>query len=254
MKSRFTSMCGAALICLSSAASAETLRIAMDSDPYPPFSFDSPDGEFTGFEVDLLKEYCERLKVECTIERVAWAGIIPALKSNKVDVIFNSMTITDARKKQISFTAPYYFTRAVLVASEGIQAEATAEGVKGLIIGVKAGTIHEAYAEANFADTATIRVYQSQDEVNQELLSGRIDAAIDDALPMGEFLSSDAASKLQLVGDLPKDEALGAGVGAGVRKDDTELRDRLNAVITAAFDDGSYDAIMKRYFAVDIRP
>lgn len=81
------------------AASAQTLRIGMDSEAYPPFYSQQSDGSWSGWEIDMLKAVCDQMKVTCEVERMAWDGLIPALSQNKVDFIWSSMTINGERER-----------------------------------------------------------------------------------------------------------------------------------------------------------
>ena len=132
--------------------------------------------------------------------------------------------------------------------------EATPEGLKGKVIGVQVSTVHAAYAKKHFKDAAEIKEYQTQDEADQDLAAGRIDATQADAIALDAFLQSDAGKACcDLKGYVAPDlEVLGPGVGAGVRKDDTELKDKINAGIKDIRANGTYAAITKKYFTFDV--
>ena len=84
------------------AASAETIKVSVAAEPYPPFASKNSAGVWEGFEVDLAKAVCKAGKMDCEIVETAWDGIIPALTSKKIDVIWASMTITPERSAQIA--------------------------------------------------------------------------------------------------------------------------------------------------------
>ncbi len=126
------------------------------------------------------------------------------------------------------------------------------EGLAGKVIGVQASTIHQTYAQTHFAD-AEIRVYQTQDEANQDLIAGRIDATQADSIAMADFVASDDGGCCKILGAVANDEAiLGKGVGAGVRKGEDDLREALNAGIAAILADGTHAEITSRYFTTSI--
>src|SRR5262245_15161204 len=229
-------------------ASAEALKVGIGAEPYPPFTSPDASGKWVGWEVEMINAVCEQAKLECEITPVAWDGIIPALTSKKIDMIMNSMSITEERKKSIDFSDKYYNVPAWVVGAKGVQMDATSEGLKGKVIGVQGSTTHEAYAKKYFADSvAEIKVYQTQDEANQDLAAGRIDATEADSIALDAFLATDQGKACcEMKGAVKWDNAvLGAGVGVGLRKGDTELKEKINAAIKAVRESGKYDEIAK---------
>jgi polar amino acid transport system substrate-binding protein len=235
-------------------ASAETVKFSVSAEPYPPFASKGPSGKWEGFEVDLIHEICKRIApVKCELKETAWDGIIPALLAKKIDVIFASMSITDERKKTIDFSIPYYNTPAAIMARKDSKIDNTADSVKGKTIGVQTATIHQNYADKYFSKIATIKIYNTQDEANADLAAGRIDATIADSAALEPFIKSDAGKDLELKGFYPKNDPIfGDGVGAGIRKGDTKLKDEIDNAIRAIYKDGTYAKLEKKYFTYDV--
>lgn len=237
----------------SSAAMAEKVRIGLASGAYPPFTSFDASGNYVGWEIDFANALCEEAKLDCEYVVLAWEGIIPSLNSNKIDMILASMSITDERKKMIDFTDKYYNTPSSVIGRKEDKFEATPEGLSGKILGVLVSTIHETYANKHFPDAAEIKIYQGNEEMYQDLAAGRIDAVQADVIVLDEFLKSEAGSCCDSKGNVAEDvEILGVGVGLGIRKGERELKDRLNAAIKAMRDNGTYEAISKKYFSFDI--
>lgn len=235
-------------------ASAQAVKVGIAAEPYPPFASPSASGQWEGWEVDIAMAVCEAAKLQCEITPVAWDGIIPALTGNKIDLIMASMSITAEREKQIDFSDKYYNTPTVIIGAKGTQMDATPAGLKDKIIGVQVSTVHEVYANKHFKDTAAeIKVYQTQDEANQDLTAGRIDATQADSLALDAFLETDAGKACcDLKGTVAEDiDVLGPGIGAGMRKGDP-MKDKVNAAIKAVRDSGKYEEISKKYFDFDI--
>ena len=122
---------------------------------------------------------------------IPWDGLIPALTTKKIDAIMNSMSITDERKKTIDFSDKYYNTPTAVIGPKDQTFDATPEGLKGKIIGVQVSTTHAAYVKKHFTEAAEIKEYQTQDEANQDLVAGRIDATQADSIALDAFLQSD---------------------------------------------------------------
>ncbi len=244
-----------AALALGTAALAEPVKIGIAAEAYPPFASPDASGNWVGWEIDFINAVCKASEMECAITPVAWDGIIPSLTSGQIDVIMASMSITEERMKTIDFSDKYYNTPTVIVAAKGAVATPDAAGLAGKIIGVQASTIHEAYVNAYFAaGAAEVKVYQTQDEANQDLAAGRIDATQADSIAMDAFLATEAGTACcETVGAVADDPAiLGAGVGAGIRKGEDDLKAKINAGIAKILEDGTYDTITKAYFASSI--
>ncbi|QPC86294.1 transporter substrate-binding domain-containing protein [Mesorhizobium sp. NBSH29] len=235
-------------------AQAEKIKVGMAPEPYPPFESPDASGKWTGWEIDFIDALCAEAKLDCEITFTAWDGLIPAMTSKKIDVIINSMSITEERKKSIDFTNKYYNTPTAIIGAKDQTFGPAPEDLKGKILGVQGSTVHAAYAKKHFGDAAEIKEYQTQDEANQDLAAGRLDAVQADSIALDSFLKSDQGKQCcDLKGTVAADdEVLGPGVGVGVRKEDTELKAKLDAAITAIRDNGKYAEITKKYFDFDI--
>ncbi|MCB2095400.1 MAG: transporter substrate-binding domain-containing protein [Rhodobacteraceae bacterium] len=243
----------AALTVTAGIAMAEPVKVGVAAEPYPPFSSLDASGKWVGWEIDIMNAICAAESMDCVLTPVAWDGIIPSLTGKQIDAIMSSMSITEERSKTIDFSDKYYNTPADIVAAKSSDITPSPEGLKGKIIGVQASTIHQAYAQKYFTDAAEIRVYQTQDEINQDLAAGRIDATLADSIALSDFVASDAGACCEDKGPVMDDPTiLGMGVGVGVRKGDDALREKFNAGIKAIRENGEYDAITKKYFKSDI--
>ncbi|MDP3525200.1 MAG: transporter substrate-binding domain-containing protein, partial [Hoeflea sp.] len=163
-----------------------------------------------------------------------------------------SMSITEERLKTIDFSDKYYNTPSVIATAKGSGITPDDAGLKGKIIGVQVSTIHQDYVTTHFGDVAAeIKEYQTQDEANQDLAAGRVDAIMADSLALDAFVKSDACC--EVVGAVEDDPAiLGAGVGVGLRKGDDALREKFNTAIAAIRENGTYAEFSKKYFDFDI--
>jgi polar amino acid transport system substrate-binding protein len=253
---RFAIAAVAAIVALGAAAGAdaqEKLRLGTEG-AYPPFNFIDASGQVTGFDVEIGLALCAKMGVECEIVAQDWDGIIPGLLAKKYDFIIASMYITDERKQQVAFTDPYYVAAMAFVAPKdsGIT-DFTAEGLSGKVIGAQSGTSQAAFLQNSFPD-ADIRLYPTQDEVNLDLASGRLDLQVGDLLPLLDWLNNtEDGTCCEMVGDPITDPALvGEGAGIALRQEDTELLGKFNAALKAIREDGTYKAINDKYFPIDI--
>lgn len=237
---------------LASAATAADMKICVEG-AYPPFSELTSAGEIVGFDIDIANALCAKIGKSCEMSKTEWDGIIPALLEGKCDAIVASMSITEERKQRIDFTDKYYQTPAKFIAKEGSGLVDTPDGLKGKVVGVQRGTIHQAFMEGEFPGVE-LKLYGSQDEVYLDLAAGRVDAIIQDSVASDEgFLKQPAGKGFAFFGKayaIPKYHGDGAGIG--VRKEDKALRESLNAAIKSIRADGTYKKINDKYFAFDL--
>ena len=101
-------------------AAAGTLRVGTVGD-YPPFNYIDDAGELTGFDVDIARALCDEMEVECNFIQEKWAELIISLRAGKFDAIAASMSITERRKRVVSFTDHYYSNVSQLRDKQGLQ-------------------------------------------------------------------------------------------------------------------------------------
>lgn len=254
----------ASLVVATSAMAKDKIRVGISPEAYPPFTTLNANNTWEGFEIDLLAALCKQMNAECEIVSIAWDGLIPALTGKKIDMIFNSMSITDERKKVIDFSDKYYNSPAEIIGTKDAPKVTTIDNpngkggkianpadLKGKTIGVQTATIHANYAEAYFKG-ANIKVYDTADNHNADLIAGRIDYALLDSVAAADFVKANADKGVESKLIVPADPIFGSGAGAGLRKGDTKLKERINAAIKALRASGEYDAVAKKYFNFDI--
>ena len=226
------------------------LKFGVAAEPYPPFSSKDASGKWVGWEIDLMDAVCAELKEKCEVAEVAWDGIIPALQAKQFDLIWSSMSITEERKKTIDFSDMYYNTPTVVIGAKNGDLDITPEHLKGKILGVQVSTIHERYAQKFFgAAGADVKTYATQDEANADLAAGRLDYVQADGSALDAFLQTDQGKACcEMKGQVPHDsETLGEGVGAGILKENTALKERINGAIAALAKAGKFEEITAKY-------
>ncbi|WP_404364966.1 transporter substrate-binding domain-containing protein [Marinobacter sp.] len=242
---------GCALAMIAGTAHAKEwneIRIAFDV-PYEPFEYKTPEGELTGFEVELAEAMCEELKADCTFIIQAWDGMIPGLLARKFDAIMSSMSITPERAEAVLFSEPYYNTPGAWFAREDVNVDVTDESaMKGMTVGVQRGTTMDTYVTEKLSDVVNVKRYTTADDMVLDLEGQRLDLVFVD-YPVGEqtILSREGFKQ---VGEPVK---LGQGVGVAMRPRDKELAEKVNAALEKLKNDGTYDTIMDKYFSYDIK-
>jgi polar amino acid transport system substrate-binding protein len=228
------------------------IKFGIAAEPYPPFTSKDASGTWVGWEVDLMNAVCAQMNEKCEIVDVAWDGIIPALTAKQIDVIWSSMLITDERKKTIDFTQMYYDTPPAIIGPKNGDLDVAPEKMKGKTVGVQVSTGHERYAQKFLVPAGIeIKTYATQDEVNNDLAAGRLDYVLANSSALSDYLKTTQGSdccELKAILEKPDDPGIyGEGVGGGVRKDDTALKEKLNAAIVALAKAGTFEEITAKY-------
>ncbi|MBB4275410.1 transporter substrate-binding domain-containing protein [Rhizobium mongolense] len=242
---------------------------------YAPWNLTNADGSLGGFEPELAKILCERAKIECKLVASDWDGMIPALNAGKFDVIMDALSITEERKKIIDFTVPYAATPAAFATAKdsplanaagtgstikmtpgqtGVkEIEGLKEAFKDKTIGIQAATVYAKFVYDNFGSIADIREYKTGADRDLDLQSGRIDLGFDDAVYFNNAFQA-ANGALAFTGPEIAGSIWGEGEGLGLRKADTDLRDKFNEAIKSALADGTVKDLSMKWFKVDVSP
>lgn len=121
-------------------AQNQDLKVAIDPT-YEPFTYKTPDGKPTGFDVEIASALCAQIKRNCVFVEQVWDSMIPGLQAKKYDVIISSMSITKDREKVVAFTDKYYNTPSRIVVRNDIKVEGdNLAGLKGKKLGVLKGS------------------------------------------------------------------------------------------------------------------
>jgi octopine/nopaline transport system substrate-binding protein len=261
-------MAGAAL-----AKDWTTVKIATEG-AYPPWNATDSSGQLVGFELDLAKDLCQRMGVTCEIVAQDWEGIIPALQAGKYDAIMAGMSITEERRQVIQFTDNYAATPARFAvvkdsdlasltskldranldevdADEQAAIDALAEAFDGKSVGVQVATTHANFVEAYMADAVDIRKYDTQENLDLDLQAGRVDLALASLSYWQPLLGTDKGADFALIGPGLTGGPFGAGVGVGIRQEDSDLVELFNQAIAAAKADGTIARLSEQWFGFD---
>lgn len=233
----------AALLALGASAQAqETVRIATEG-AYAPWNFVNEAGELAGYEIDLGNAICKQAAITCEFVANDWDSIIPNLLAGNYDVIMAGMSITDERRETIDFSDNYFPpdpSKFVAAAGAGLDIA----NLEGKRVGVQGGTIQAAYAEQNLSANNTVVSFSTADQAMADLAGGNLDTIIADGAYLDPVVAASSGA-LEFVGD---DVMIGDGIGAGLRKNEPELKTKLDDALKALKADGTVDKLIAQYF------
>ena len=244
MKRLLACLLGVALACsLSSAASAKTYVNGIDAN-YPPFSFVGEDGNPTGFDIEAMNWIAAKMGFEVKHQPMDWDGIIPALLAGKIDMVCSGMSISPERAAQVAFSDPYYTISKLIVVKDDSDMSAE-QALNGKIrLGVQRGTseanaIKQEQQEKGYP--FELRFYESAPLAVEDLLNGRIQAALMDELPADDAITKGRAVKKAGTHGKPD------GFGVALRKDDKELRALIDEGYRKLMADPYWKELQKKY-------
>ena len=221
------------------------LRVGMEPG-YMPFELTNQKGEIIGFDVDMAKRMAMAMEVELELVSTAWDGIIPALLTDKFDIIMSGMTLTQQRNMSINFAQPYIIIgQTVLVskAHEGtVNSYADLNDAK-YTIGSKLGTTGEQAAKRMIPEAKYIS-YETEQEGVLELINGKIDAFVYD-LPYNAIAIGQRGEDKMYHIDTPFTYE---PLAWAVRKDDHDFLNWLNNFLFQVKNDGTYEKIYHKWF------
>lgn len=225
----------------------DSYRIATEGT-YPPWSYKDAQGTLQGWDVDIARALCEKMKARCEIVAQDWDGMLPGLLSRKFDLIVASMAITEQRRQRVAFSTKYKDTVSRFVARKGTPNEVSPQALKGKTIGVQRGSIQAGYLTHNYG-SADLRFYDTPQAAELDLVAGRVDYIFGNMVTyFVGFMKTPHAKDFAFVGPEFKGGLLGEGNGIAVRKDDPQTLAKVNAALDAIRADGTYDRITAKYF------
>lgn len=221
-----------------------TLTVCTDA-PFEPFEFeDEETGEFTGFDMELLREISTNLGLEMDVTVVPFDGIFLLPGAGECDIVGSAATILPERQENALFSDPYLnIDQSLLVQAEDAETFATLEDLADGTIGVQNATTGQEFAEENAPEGAEIVGFDEAAAMFLALESGEIDAILQD-LPVNGFRATQN-EELQVTDTFPTEEEYGFAAAL----ENTALIDAVNAELEALRDDGTYDTIFEEWFS-----
>jgi len=228
-----------AVACACGAMSADTLKIGTNAN-FPPFEYIDDSSNIVGFDIDLVNELTKRSGYDVEIVNMGFDGLIPALKSGKIDAAISGMSATEERKKAVDFTDPYFTTDNVYLKRKDDDSIKALEDIKEKPVGVQLGTVQEARAGEV---TSKSNPFKDPIAAIMALKGGKVDAVILDTSVAYGYLKQNP----DLV-EFFKEPDGSDGFAIAFDKDkNPEAVGKFNEALKAMKDDGAYDKLLEKY-------
>jgi len=212
---------------------------------FPPFQMkDAVSGDIQGFDIDLIQAIGDAAGREIELVPLPFDGLIPALQANTIDAVISGMTITAERANTVDFSRPYFKAGLAIAVREDTEDVQGFDDLTNRGIAVQIGTTGA--EQAATIEGATISTFDSASLALQELVTGRVDAVVND-LPVTLYAINEAnLPGVKVVGELLTEEYY----GIAVPQDSTELA-AINTALTELIATGRYDEIYQNWFAAE---
>ena len=220
------------------------LRVGFEAG-YMPFEMTDKKGDFVGFDIDMAKEMAKAMGVKFVPVNTAWDGIIPALLTNKFDIIMSGMTVTQERNLKINFADPYIIVGQTILLNK--KHEGKVESYKDLnnpkfIVTSKLGTTGE-QAVKRMIPKCTYKSFETETEAALEVVNGKADAFVYDLPYCVVFMAQQGAGNLIFIDTPFTFEPLAWAVNKG----DPDFLNFLNNFLRQVKNDGRYDRIYNKW-------
>ena len=211
---------------------------------YRPFEMTDENGAPAGVSVELARALGKYLGREVRIENVSFAGLIPALKTGKIDLIISSMTATAERAKTIAFSDPYLHTGLCLLVGKNSPIQTMAEADQaGRVVAVKQGTTGHVYA-TDKVKNARVLVLDQEAACVLEVVQGKADAFIYDQISTYENWKRNMETTRAILQPFQQESW-----AIGLRQDDNELRLQVNQFLQDYKAQGGFEKLGDRYLS-----
>ena len=230
------------------AAEGGTLVMATNAE-FPPYEYHEGD-EIVGIDAEIAAAIAEKLGMELQIEDMAFDSLIPAIQSNKADMVLAGMTVTEDRLENVNFSDSYATGVQVVIVKEDSDIKSVddlfADGANHSI-GVQTATTGDIYCTGDIEDAGlgTVERYNKGADAIQALLAGKIDCVVIDSQPAKEFVEANEGLTILDTEYAVEDYAI------ALNKDNTELLDKVNAALKELTDDGTIQSILDKYITAD---
>ena len=229
-------------------ATITKMVIGLD-DNFPPMGFRNDKGEIVGYDVDMAREATKRMGIEVEFKPIDWSAKEAELTGKRVDALWNGLTITEERKKNILFSQAYMQNHQIVIVTANSPIQAKAD-LKGKVVGVQDGSsaVEAVTKEEELAKSMKeIKKFGDNVTALMDLTTGRLDAVVVDEVVGRYYVAKKPQDYVVLEAHFGTED-----YGVGVRKDDTELQGKLDKALADMKADGAAAKIAEQWFGKNI--
>jgi len=224
-------------------------EITVVTEVWPPFRIadETSEYQYSGIDIDLLREITKRLNMTFKIKRLPWARCLEFMESGKADVI-TGLAYTPQRTQYIRYSEiPYYIAFPAFYLQKGRgHLVKRYEDLYQYTIGY---SINSAYFEPFNSDTALKKFgVSTEKQLIKMLVHGHLDVIIGtDCNIEHDIAKLEAKGKIEKAHYMP-DKKIKLYVGISTKSKFLKQYHRLNRIIKELVEKGEIDKIAESYF------
>lgn len=218
-------------------------------DNFAPMGFRNEKNEIVGFDIDLAKEACKRAGMSVEFKPIDWSAKEAELNGKRIDAIWNCFTITEARKKALTFSKPYMNNRQVIAVPTASKIQTKAD-LAGKVLAVQDDSTGSGLIDKDTKLKSSLKDYKKYPDFAAAFMdmdSGRVDVMVVDEVLARYYMTKKPGKYRLLKEDMGKEV-----VGIGFRKDDKEYVTRIDKALDEMKKDGTCKKISMKWFGSDI--
>ncbi len=216
----------------------KTTLVMATNASFPPYEYYENE-KIVGIDAEIAELIAEKLGLTLEIKDMEFGSIIGAVQTGTVDIGMAGMTVTEERLVTVDFSDSYATAVQAIIVKEGSDIQ-TADDLQGKKIGVQESTTGDIYATGDFGDENLKRFSKGNDAV-AALASGIVDAVIIDNEPAKNYVAANDGLKVLDTSYAEEEYAI------AVNKDNTDLKEKINAALAELKADGTIDKIVAKY-------
>ncbi|QDZ01706.1 transporter substrate-binding domain-containing protein [Nitratireductor mangrovi] len=224
--------------------------VVVTENAYPPLQFIDPKtGDAIGWEYDAIADMAKRLNFKVEIQNTSWDAMIQSVSDGQYDMGMTGITIRDDRKEKVDFSDAYMHSEMRMLVrddEERFADEKQFAAEENLLIAAQPGTTPFYVSVYNILDgdeaNPRIKLFETFGATVQALLAGDVDLVLTDGVAANGYVES-SGGKLKVIGGPLGSEDFGFIFPKG-----SDLVAPINAAIAAMKEDGTLDALNKKWF------